>query len=361
MIFWILAIAIFTISAAVISWPLLAGKSKERFLGLAILLSIPLAGLLLYQQVGTPDALSMKNLNAANPGDANQTTATNESDELSMDQLIARLKQNLEENPDNPEGWMMLGRTLKSMQQYPEALSAIEKADKLLPGSPVIMVELAEAQLFASGNPIMDGDIYQLLTDAVSMDPQQQKGLWLLGMAESQAGNYKTAIGYWTTLQGMLDPSSGAAQTVAQQIETAKGQTSGEVTTGEVGVADENPENQVATASAIPVDLSLNDSLPPAPASSVLFVFVHPAGQRGMPLAVKRISGPVFPLSISLSDADTLRPGSSLAEHKQLDISARVSLTGVANAASGDYQANVVTVDSDSTTSIVLTFDQSVP
>lgn len=354
--FWIIAVAVLTVSAAVISWPFLTGTSKERFLGLAILLLMPLAGLLLYQQVGSPDAL-----NAANLSSANQAAPARASDTPSMEQLVAELQQNLAENPANPEGWLMLGRSLKSMQQYTQALSAIEEANQQLPGSPVIMVELAEAKLFASGNPNMGDDIRQLLEAAVNMDPQQQKGLWLLGMAESQAGNYNAALGYWTSLQGMLEPASGAAQTVAQQIETAKAQVSGEVATGEVGLADESQENQLATASAIPVELSLNDSLSPPPASSVLFVFVHPAGQRGMPLAVKRIAGPAFPIAISLSDADTLRPGSSLTEHEQLDISARVSMSGVANAASGDYQANSVTVDSASTTSIVLSFDQRVP
>lgn len=354
--FWIIAVALLTASAAIISWPLLTGTSKERFLGLAILLLMPLAGLLLYHQVGTPDAMNEANLNTTN-----QTAPAHAADAPSMEQLVAELQQNLEEHPANPEGWLMLGRSLKSMQQYAQALSAIEKANQQLPGSPVIMVELAEAKLFASGNPNMGGDIRQLLETAISMDPQQQKGLWLLGMAESQAGNYNVAIRYWSSLQSMLDPVSGAAQTVAQQIETATAQTSGKAATGEVDVADESPENHVTSASTIPVELSLNDTLPPPPASSVLFVFVHPAGQRGMPLAVKRITGPVFPLSISLSDADTLRPGSSLAEHENLDISARVSMTGVANAASGDYQANSITIASDTTTSIVLTFDQRVP
>jgi len=354
--FWIIAVALLTVSAAVISWPLLTGSSKERFLGLAILLLMPLAGLLLYQQVGTPDAMNMDDLNTAD-----RDAPAHASEAPSMEQLVAELQQNLEENPSNPEGWLMLGRSLKSLQQYPEALSAMEKANQQLPGTPVIMVELAEAKLFASGNPNMGGDIRQLLETAISMDPQQQKGLWLLGMAESQAGNYNAALRYWTTLQGMLDPASGAAQTVAQQIETAKAQTSGKVATGEVGVADKNPQNQVASASAISVELSLGDALPAPPTSSILFVFVHPAGQRGMPLAAKRIQGPVFPLSISLSDDDTLRPGSSLAEHEKLDISARVSMTGVANAASGDYQANSTTVDSNTATSVVLTFDQRVP
>lgn len=374
--FWIITVAVLTVSAATISWPLLTGTSKDRFAGLALLVLMPLAGLLLYQQVGTPAALNAVNLEATNNG-----TPAHLTDAPSMEQLVAELQQSLEENPDNPEGWLMLGRSLKSMQRYPQALNAITRADQLLPGSPVIMVELAEARLFASGNPDMGGEIYQLLQTAVSMDPQQQKGLWLLGMAESQAGNYQRAIDLWTSLLGFLDPASGAAQTVTQQLAAAQVSLSQETgdtrmasgtQTGEQSLpekplatganpASENPTGLAVTPNIIPVELNLNDALPTLPGHAVLFVFVHPAGQKGMPLAVKRIAGPVFPLSISLSDADTLRPDSSLKEHDQLDISARVSMNGVANAASGDYQANTVTVSSNSTSTVVLNFEQRVP
>src|SRR5690554_172304 len=257
--FWIIAVALLTISAAVISWPFFTGTPKERFTGLAILVVMPLAGLLLYQQVGTPAALSMANITA--PSQATQAP--------SIEQLVAELQQNLEESPNNPEGWLMLGRSLKSMQRFPEALSALEKADQLLPGTPVIMVELAEAKLFASGRPDMGGEIYQLLQTAVGLEPRQQKGLWLLGMAESQQGNFNAAIGHWTTLQGLLDPASGAAQTVAQQIEAARANTTGEFS---APAQTQSQASQTAADNAIAVDLSVLDSLPPPPASSVLFV-----------------------------------------------------------------------------------------
>ena len=97
------------------------------------------------------------------------------------------------------------------------------------------------------------------------------------------------------------------------------------------------------------------------PPSAVLFIFIHPSGGAGMPLAVKRIGSPAFPVSLTLSDADMLRPGTSLNDFEQLDISARVSMTGTANAVSGDFQANRVTVDAKAVTEIALNLDQGVP
>jgi cytochrome c-type biogenesis protein CcmH len=97
------------------------------------------------------------------------------------------------------------------------------------------------------------------------------------------------------------------------------------------------------------------------PGNAVLFVFIHPAGTKGMPLAVKRLAAQGFPISLTFSDADLLRPETSLAGFDQLDISARISMSGIANSASGDYQANLVTIDTNAVNAIALHLDQRVP
>ena len=51
----------------------------------------------------------------------------------------------------------------------------------------------------------------------------------------------------------------------------------------------------------------------------------------------------------------------ALQDFEQLDISARISMTGVAGAATGDYQANLVTLDTKTVTAIALHLDQRVP
>ena len=80
-----------------------------------------------------------------------------------------------------------------------------------------------------------------------------------------------------------------------------------------------------------------------------------------MPLAVKRVAAQGFPISLNFTDADLLRPETSLESFDQLDISARISMSGVANSASGDLQANLVTLDTKSVSVIALHLDQRVP
>jgi len=350
--FWIIAVALLVIPAAVIAWPFFAGPSRERMLGLWVLIMMPLAGLLLYQQVGTPKALSQP---AATPQPQQASQQPHDSRQPQMDEMVANLQQRMNENPDDPEGWVILGRSLKTMQRYDEAETALRNANRLLPDNPMVMVELAEASLFASGRPQISAEMRQLLEAALKIDPQQQKGLWLLGMASAQDGDHAKAVAIWQQLLDQLDPASGAAQTVSQQIEMSRAKADLPATTG-----DEMVES--FTGFELPVNITLAEELAgPLPANSILFVFMHPAGQKGMPLAVKRIPSPSFPFSTSFSNKDLLRPGTSFDEYPALDISARISMTGVAGIASGDYQTNAVEFDINVVQEIALHIGQRVP
>jgi cytochrome c-type biogenesis protein CcmH len=365
--FWIIAIILLAVPAAAISWPFLAGSAKERIIGMLVLITIPLAGLLLYQYIGTPEAI---NILTATPRQAAQTQQPHSSQQPEMEDVVAQLQQRMADNPDDPEGWLILGRSLKTMQRYPEAVTALTNANRLVPDTPMIMIELAEASLFASGQAQISPESKQLIESALEIDPQQQKGLWLLGMAASQEGDEAQAIAVWQQLLTQLDPASGAAQTVGQQIEMAKarmGQAEPvaavpEAAVPEVAVPEAAVPEVVATEFNIPVAITIADELAGAiPANAALFVFIHPAGAVGMPLAVKRIAPGGFPMSLRFSDADLLRPGMSLQDFEKVDISARISMAGIANAAPGDYQANLVTVETKAVTAIALHLDQRVP
>lgn len=267
--FWIFAVALLAIPAAVISWPLFSGSAKDRVIGMVILLFMPLAGLVLYQNIGTPAALDLA---AVTTQQSAQNQQPHSSQQPPMEEMVAQLQQRMAENPDDPEGWLILGRSLKTMQRYEEAEIALSNANRLMPGTPLVMVELAEVRLFRSGKPEITADTRQLIEAALSIDPQQQKALWLLGMAASQDGDEAYAVEVWQRLLTELDPASGAAQTVAQQVEIAQGRLGQAV-------------GQAATSGfEIPVTISITDDLNAAiPNNAILFVFIHPAGTRGMP------------------------------------------------------------------------------
>jgi len=372
--FWIFAIALFTVSAAIISWPLFTGPARDKITGLFVLLMLPLAGILLYQNIGTPEAINLPSVATAQT--AAQQPSAHSAQQGQMDDLITALQQRMNENPEDPEGWLILGRSLKTMQRYQEAETALSTANRLVPGNPMIMVELAETRLFVSGEPQISPENLQLIESALAIDPNQQKGLWLMGMASAQDGDDAQAITYWKRLLEQLEPASGPFDAVTQQIEMAQTRMGLPVAAPSVVAksADTMPpaagpgqtkpvvSTPAAAGFGIPVTISIADDLATSlPASAALFIFIHPAGGAGMPLAVKRLAPQGFPLSLNFTDADLLRPGGSLQDFDKLDISARISMAGVANGAPGDIQANRETVDTKNVTTIALNLDQRVP
>src|SRR3954468_10766301 len=45
--------------------------------------------------------------------------------------MVARLARRLEQNPDNLEGWLMLGRSYTQLQEFQLATRAFQRADRL--------------------------------------------------------------------------------------------------------------------------------------------------------------------------------------------------------------------------------------
>lgn len=367
--FWIIAVVLFIVSAAAFGWPLFTGSAKDRIIGVLLLLTLPVAGLALYQVIGTPEAINMPASAPQQTAHAQQPHANGEGD---MDMLLQQLKQRLAEDPNNPDGWLILGRTLKTQQRFAEAQEALERANQLMPETPMIMVELAEARLFASGRPEITDDLKQLIEAALAIDPRQQKGLWLLGMAAAEEGDNATAVSHWQTLLSLLDPASDSAQRVSQQIAMAQGETDGAMMPSAAAMppaaAASEPVETVSTEPVpiagfdIPVTVTVADELAGAfTPNAILFVFVHPAGGAGMPLAVKRLSASGFPMKLNFTDSDLLQPGASLQDFEQLDVSARISLTGTVVPSTGDIQANRGTLDTTAVEPIALHLDQRIP
>jgi len=379
--FWIFAISLLIVSAVIISWPLITGPAKDKITGLFVLLMLPLTGLLMYQSIGTPEAINMPPAMAAQQ--SNQQQSAHSTQQAQMDELVVSLQQRMAENPDDVEGWVILGRSLKTMQRFAEAETALTNANRLVPGDPTIMVELAETMLFNSGASEVGPVPKQLLQDALEIDPNQQKALWIMGMASAQDGDDTQAISYWTRLQTQLDPASGPYQTVTQEIQSAQTRLGQPVVAASPSPDTPNPHASSPAASpamaspaspapaavepastgfGIPATITLGDGLGEGlPPNATLFIFIHPAGAAGMPLAVKRLPPQGFPMSLNFTDADLLQPGGSLQAFDLLDISARISMAGIANVASGDIQANRVTVNTKNISAIALHLDQRVP
>jgi len=345
--FWTVSIGLLLLTGFVTLWPLLTRGSGFKPLAAFLIVLLPVAGYFLYQHVGEPQALELPTTQMAAAPDGDINT------------LTEQLRTRLEENPDNVEGWVLLGRSYKTLQQYPQALEALENAYRLAPDEPLVLVELVEAQLFASGNPQITPAMIQALEQAVSTDPSLQKGLWLLGIASAQAGEDVRAIDWWSRLLTQLEPSSNIALSVYEQIEQAR------LRLGNPAVPIGENQSGDTPASAweglnVRVEFPESDSSGgiTLPADAALYVIARAQGvSGGPPLGVSRIAQPVFPVEVKLTDANSMMPQRPLSGSPTLVLQARLSMNGQPIAAAGDLQSEPFPVEvgqSDETVTLVL-------
>ena len=335
MVFWILAAIALVTAAFITCLPLIRPKTSWTPIALALVFALPASALMLYPYIGTPAALDQVAV-------ITQTTNSNES--LDIDAMVAGLRAKLSQSPQHLEGWMLLARTLKTLQRFPEALEALETARRIAPKDSTVAVELIEARIFTSGQGRIDNEMIAVLEEAVARDPGQQKGLWLLGLASFQSGDDARAIDYWQALLQQLEPGGAITASVQEQIALARKRLGIEPDVG-ADRAELEPDVH-ADREGINIHLSAGDELEAnMPSNAVLFVIIRSAGAvAGPPLGVRRINSPTLPLELTISDQDSMLAERKISSEPELRIQARLSLSGAPQAQSGDWQSVPMTV-----------------
>ena len=172
--------------------------------------TLPIGAIVLYLFVGSPLALYLPEANQGQP----QLT------QQDIEGMVERLAQRLEKDPNNAEGWQMLGRSYAALQRMPEALAAYKKALALNPNNAPLLVDYAD--LLAFENKSIKGEPIRLVQKALQIDPNNLKGLALAGTASFETGDYKKAEEYWSKAKGLVPADSEFARGMDENIAAAR-------------------------------------------------------------------------------------------------------------------------------------------
>lgn len=141
------------------------------------------------------------------------------SDQHAFSAMADQLQAQLGPESDDPIGLGLLAQALIGSGRYAEALVAFEGA--LATGGdqwPDLLVDFAEF-LGAGNSGDLRGRPQLLLEEALGLDPDHIKGLWLSGTASLQSGDGVGAQRYWERLASRLRPESAAAVRVRENLE----------------------------------------------------------------------------------------------------------------------------------------------
>ncbi|MEY3892934.1 MAG: c-type cytochrome biosis protein CcmI [Pseudomonadota bacterium] len=185
-------------------------QRNKKWSTIFIASTLPIGAIVLYLFVGSPLALYLPEANQGQP----QLT------QQDIEGMVERLAQRLEKDPNNAEGWQMLGRSYAALQRMPEALAAYKKALALNPNNAPLLVDYAD--LLAFENKSIKGEPIRLVQKALQIDPNNLKGLALAGTASFETGDYKKAEEYWSRAKGLVPADSEFARGMDENIAAAR-------------------------------------------------------------------------------------------------------------------------------------------
>jgi cytochrome c-type biogenesis protein CcmH len=248
--------------------------------------------------------------------------------------MVARLARRLEHDPQDLDGWLMLGRSYTVLEEYPLAVRAFERADRLSGGKSAEALT-GEAEALALGDESeLDGRAGRLIEQALTLAPDSGKALFLGAAVAQRRGDLPLARERFVKLLAM-NPPANVRPVLEQQIVAIDEKLAGKPAPGAGAAGLPKPAPGAPAAPVVRVNVTLAPSLAAASRDAPLFVFVRSAGQGGPPLAVKRLESH-FPQSVVLTPSDSMVPGRTFAAGQSVQVVARIARSGSPVGASGD-------------------------
>lgn len=307
-----------------------------------------------YAWLGQPEGLS------AGPGNASaQSAPAHEVAAGTIEAMTERLAQRLAGQPDDAEGFAMLGRSYTALGRRAEAVTAFRRVVALRPRDGQALADLADAVATQAGG--LDGEPERLIAQALVAEPAQPKARALAATVAFNRGDMPTAIRHWQEALRSLPASSDFARQIEGAIAEAQ-QRSGvaaapaappdaarpgvaqtQTQTQGQGQAQQQAPGQTPAPPAAGARLQGRVSIAPALASAAapddtVFVFARPAG-GGIPLALVRRQVKELPFDFVLDDSQAMSPEARLSRASDVLVTARISKSGSAAPRPGDLQS----------------------
>ena len=353
-------------------------KTRGLVTAVVVILAIPLTAVSLYMTIGDTRGLLPQSQLANATQFHSENMAGMPQGHAEINSVVDNLVARLQDNPEDIEGWVMLGRTYAIMGKFQEASATYGKLVEMIPDNAQLLSDYADV-LAMTNNGSLIGRPAELINQALSVDPEYPKALALAGTVEFEKENYEQAANYWQKLLGLIPQDSQLATSVSNSIDQAKSL----AVKGKEGQPVQLAQNSKITsdlpheaAQAVSETAAAGDSNDPAKISGkvainsdlinkmspndVLFVFARAKTGPKMPLAILRLSAKDLPTTFSLNDDMAMTPTMKMSSFPEVVIGARVSKSGQAVPSSGDLEGFSQPVKLGAK-DVMITIDQVVP
>ncbi|MGL5291994.1 MAG: c-type cytochrome biogenesis protein CcmI [Vibrionaceae bacterium] len=238
------------------------------------------------------------------------------------------LRSSLVSNPDDAQGWLLLGKTLLFNHDWQSFDLAVSKAYALLPNDEEIRLRYAQA-LLSRKDTNSHALAYGLLDELQQLSGEMGlQALSLLALDAYERARFKGAAFYWQKMQQRLEPHDPRIATLEQSIARAKFQCLEQ---------QELPISSVTVKIEPGADIFVPLEKAGEAKRGDLIVTVHESVDSPMPIATKKL--PIkLPVSVTFTDLDTDNLSAKrLSDFQQIVIRARIDVDGNMKTRSGDW------------------------
>jgi len=275
---------------------------------------------------------------AAASDEASAGGAPHELGSAQIEGMISTLAEKLKAEPNNADGWLMLGRSYAALQRYPEAIPAFRKVMDLQPKNGQAMADLADA-IAMTQQRSFKGEPTKLIAAALKADPDNLKALALAGTLAYENKDLPGAIKQWEHAVKVGPADNDLVRQLQENINEVRkmaGMPAAEPAAAG-GAAPQAAAAPVAFATAITGKVTLAPALAAKAApDDTVFIYARAAEGSRMPLAILKKKVSDLPVSFTLDDSMAMSPAATLSGAKAVIVGARVSKSGQAMAQPGD-------------------------
>jgi cytochrome c-type biogenesis protein CcmH len=164
-----------------------------RALVMLALLAVPAGSAALYLRLGAPGMADLPLASRAaeeTPGGIGRAE---------IEAMVEGLAERLEIEPDDAQGWLMLGRSQLTLGRQDAAVDAYRQAVELMPDDSDAVAGLADA-LLQRAMGVVTPEVSRTMQRLAELNPGDPRPLYYAGLADAQAGDYHGALERWRIL-----------------------------------------------------------------------------------------------------------------------------------------------------------------
>ena len=315
MTIWIILFVMCLIATAFVIFPLYRSSGFFKPLMALLVILVFSASFLFYSSIGKP----------------NYTSVANSSVDPDISEVIKSISEHLTRNPNDVEGWLMLGRSQHITKKYNDAISSFERAMKLdNRQNSKVLVALAMT-LIEKNNGTITERSSSLLEEALILEPINIDALFYGGGAAANRGNFSLAADRWEVLlelNSLVEIHEFLERKINEWRESST----------QSAFKDDKRDNSI-----ISLNIKLSEeALSILPADTTVYIIARDPAKPSPPVAVIRRQVINFPLSISLSDNDSMMSNRKLSDFSTIEVVARASISGEPTPSSGDWSGSLI-------------------